>query len=105
MDPTFLELSFVILETLTLVIPLRSSEVVTSLADTGLGFLKHQDLSDELLACQRGIDWAKRLRPSQKLIRKTLLVQSPARTAAREPWREKQIILFRPRLSINLRNK
>ena len=85
MDPTFLELSLAILETLTLLITLRSSDVVTSLADIGLCFLKHQDVSDELLACQRVIDLAKRLRPSQKPIRKTLLVQSPARTAALNP--------------------
>lgn len=39
MDPTFLELSLAILETVTLLITLRSSDVVTSLADIGLGFL------------------------------------------------------------------
>ena len=51
MDPTFLELSLVILETLTLLITLRSSEVVTSLADIGLGFLKHQHLRNIRLKC------------------------------------------------------
>ena len=44
MDPTFLALSLTILETLTLFFTLLSSAVVTSLADIGLGFLKHQDL-------------------------------------------------------------
>ena len=58
MDPTFLELSLAILETVTLLITLRSSDVVTSLADIGLVFLKHQDVSDELLACLRVIDWS-----------------------------------------------
>ena len=45
MDPTFLELSLTILDTLTLFLTLLSSAVVTSLADIGLGFLNHQDVS------------------------------------------------------------
>ena len=40
----FLELSLTILDTLTLFFTLRSSAVVTSLADIGLGFLNHQDV-------------------------------------------------------------
>ena len=41
MDPTFFELSLTILDTVTLLFTLRSSEVETSLADIGLGFLNH----------------------------------------------------------------
>ena len=53
MDPTFLALSLTILETLTLFFTLRSSALVTSLADCGRGFLNNQDMRNIRLKVQQ----------------------------------------------------
>ena len=64
MDPTFLALSLTILETLTLFFTLRSSACVTSLADTGRGFLNNQDMRNIRLKVQQWVHIFLRVRGS-----------------------------------------